>query len=191
MLISELLNKIQALYLIDFRKIIEEYTSDNLDLIIEPELLDKEGVVKTGGFLDTPIRLDILVVDDGIAKKEIRVDSSKIINFQPITLQWSPTLTVTLYPFQWDYTKITINVKSEPDWQILRQWFFTAFTTTIESDYDFLGVVHCITDPVFENDTIQFYIDFGSASIDVIEDLFDVFDRMGVYHLSFSEEKHN
>ena len=179
MTVTELLEKIRDYYLAKFKQEIDEQRDNGFETIIEPELVDKNGLTITEGFFDTPYRNDLFLLRDNNPIESIMVDTESKLTFNPITLQWTDKLTVTIEPFQWNYLTVVFNDDIDLDWTHLKNWFNDSFKEKNKDD-DFKLAVHFISDP-YKFDNLQMVdIDLGSGTIDDFEKLLDSFDKMSL-----------
>ena len=179
MTVTELLEKIRDYYLARFKQEIDEQRDNGFETIIEPELVDKNGLTITEGFFDTPYRNDLFLLRDNNPIESIMVDTESKLTFNPITLQWTDKLTVTIEPFQWNYLTVVFNDDIGLDWTHLKNWFNDSFKEKNKDD-DFKLAVHFISDP-YKVDNLQMIdIDLGSGTIDDFEKLLDSFDKMSL-----------
>jgi hypothetical protein len=107
------------------------------------------------------------------------VDTESKLTFNPITLQWTDKLTVTIESFQWNYLTVVFNDDIDLDWTHLKNWFNDSFKEKNKVD-DFKLAVHFISDP-YKVDNLQMVdLDLGSGTIDDFEKLLDSFDKMSL-----------
>ncbi len=179
MTVTELLEKIRDYYLTRFKQEIDEQRDNGFETIIEPELVDKNGFTITEGFFDTPYRNDLFLLRDNNPIESIMVDTESKLTFNPITLQWTDKLTVTIESFQWNYLTVVFNDDIDLDWTHLKNWFNDSFKEKNKVD-DFKLAVHFISDP-YKVDNLQMVdLDLGSGTIDDFEKLLDSFDKMSL-----------
>lgn len=180
MTLTELLEAIRDYYLTRFKNEIDEQIANGIEAIIEPELLDKSGEQVTEGFFDTPYRNDLILLKDDEPFKSIMVDTASKLSFEPITLEWSDTLTVTIEPFQWNALTIEFeNNHQNLDWTPIKNWFMNSFEEKTKEE-DFSLVVHYLSDPYQLNGLQLVDIDLGSGTIEDFENLLDSLDEMNL-----------
>ena len=184
MTVTELLEKIRDYYLTRFKREIEDQRFKGFKTIVEPEFLDNSGKTITEGFFDTPYRNDLFLLRDDKPVESIMVDTESKLSFEPIFLQWSDTLTVTIEPFQWNFLTIEFGDNNENlDWTPLKNWFVDSFEEKTTNG-DFNSVVHFISDP-YQLDNKQLVdIDLGSGIIEDFENLLDALDKMNIRNVT-------
>lgn len=177
MTVTELLEKIREYYLTKFIQEITEQKEKGLEIINEPEFIDEFGELITEGVLATPYRNDLIVLKDNHPIKSILIDTGSKFDFEPISLQWSDSLLISITPFQWNYLTVDFGIDKILDWTPLKNWFFNSFHPK-SKDGHFKEAVHYISDPYTENKKILVDIDLGSGTINDFEGLLDTFDKM-------------
>ncbi len=79
MTVTELLEKIRDYYLTRFEEEISERQNAGLQIILEPELLDKNGNLACTGSFNSPYRNDLVIVENGKAIDSILIDTNNKI----------------------------------------------------------------------------------------------------------------
>ena len=184
MTLTELLEAIRDYYLTRFKDEIDVQIANGFEVITEPELLDRLGQQVTEGFFGTPYRNDLILLKDDEPIQSIMVDTESKLSFDPITLEWSDTLTVTIEPFQWNALTIEFdNNHQNLNWTPIKNWFMDSFEEkTIEEDFNL--VVHYISDPYQLNGLQLVDIDLGSGTIEDFETLLDSLDSMNLTNVT-------
>jgi hypothetical protein len=179
MTLTELLDKIRDYYLTRFKQVIDEQRGNGFEIIIEPQLMDKNGQIITEGFFETPFRNDLFLLVDNKPIESVMVDTESKLAFKPITLRWTEKLTVTIEPFQWNYLTLVFNEDIDFSWAYLKDWFNDSFGEK-NSDSDFKLAIHFISDPYKIDNTQMVDIDLGSGTIDDFKNLLDTLDKMNL-----------
>ena len=175
MTLSELFETIRSHYVDELMAVLKSHDT----VIAEPVMLDSSGNPATDGPYDLPTRLDVVSVKDEKSQEVIRVDTESMISFGAISLTWENDLEVTLEPFQWNWLQLRAQGSSLDSEPIIR-WFQEWFKVSKESgSSELIEVVHFLSDPVIENDSLNCEIDLGSAPIDAIFGLLDAVVECG------------
>jgi hypothetical protein len=183
MTITELLERIRRYYLNKFEEQIQQTaTSDeNTEIIVEPTLLDESGEAVKGGFFNAPYRTDLVLLKDEEVTDSMMVDTESMLGFNPVEVNWTDELTVTIHPFQWNYAQIVFpEPAGEAKWQQLENWSIRWFERADFAEGDFSGVVHYISDPEMADGKVSIMVDLGSAPVSAMEDLFHSLSQMQV-----------
>lgn len=148
-------------------------------VIAEPVMLDSSGNPATDVPYDLPTRIDIVSVKDGKSQEVIRVDTEGMVSFGTISLTWENGLDVTLQPFQWNWLQLRAQGSSLDSEPIIR-WFHEWFKVSEESgSSELIEVIHFLSDPVIDTNSLNCEIDLGSAPIDAIFGLLDAVVESG------------
>jgi len=180
---GQLLDQIREIYLEGFAKIVESCRKDeSVKVVTEAALSTSDGEIVGSGPHNLPLRNDIFIAVDGVAKESIMVDAGRSLSFEPFSFEWDQKLLVTLSPFQWDLCEAKIfGLNGSPDWKPLVDWFMSSFEESPPSEWgkEFLGVVHFMSDPEFDGDCYSITLDLGSAPVEAFESLLDAFVLVG------------
>jgi hypothetical protein len=178
--IGELLDKIREHYL---SKFIERINSigDDEKIFIEPAFRDSEGNVVTEGALNAGSRVDVAIVSD--KTETINFDFDGIIAFEQLEFLWENTLTIKLNPFQWDYCSL-IFTGNITNWDPLKRWYSKWFSENPKEGSMLSDCVHFISDPEAVKNGYHVYVDFGSADVAALEEVFDAAKEMGAIEVS-------
>lgn len=179
MQVGELLDAIRENYLSKFLGEINLIDAGK-KIYIEPALRDSEGNVVTEGVLDTGSRVDIAVSSESM--ETINFDFNEMLSFQELVFSWEDSMTIKLNPFQWDYCPIILSGNIS-DWTPLKKWYRKWFAETPKENSVLFDCVHFISDPEKVDSGHQVYIDFGSADVASLEELFDAAKSMGATEL--------
>ncbi len=173
--IGQLLDKIREHYLEQFLNEIESIDDDK-EIIIEPAMRDSEGNIVTEGALDAGSRIDIAIIGDDT--ETINFDFDSMLSFEQIAFPWEDTLTVILNPFQWDYCSLVFNGDIS-NWSPLKEWCGKWFMENPKENSILSDCIHFISDPEKIENGFQVYVDFGSADVAALEEIFDVAKVLG------------
>jgi hypothetical protein len=180
---GQLLDQIRELYLNGFADIIKECREDeSVKVLAEVALVTAEGEPIKERPLGLPLRLDIVLVQGGVAQENIRVDSEHCLSFDPIIFDWEEKLEVTLSPFSWDWCQAKLlGLPDSPDWKPLVHWFISSFeeSSPTGEEEDFSGVVHFMSDPESLGGCHLVTFDLGSAPVETFETLLEAFILLG------------
>jgi hypothetical protein len=180
---GQLLDQIRGLYLATFAEAIESCSKDTfVRVVAEAAYSNADGEVIGSGAHNLPLLTDILIVEDGVVKENITVDSERSLSFEPFSFEWDQKLVVTLSPFQWDLCEVRIfGLSGNADWTPVTDWFMSSFDEppSAESDKEFLDVVHFMSDPEFDGDCYSITLDLGSAPVETFESLLDALVLVG------------
>ncbi len=180
--LGKLLDQIREYYVSRFIDSINEYIGkDGVTVAHEPAFCDANGDVVTAGELALPTRGDLLLIRDGAATDSVRIDTDRMLSFEPIVFDWPENkLHVELSPFQWNWMQLRIfGLKADADWTPIRDWYLGWFQDHDPADDELLGGVHFLSDPEHGNGYSQLSIDLGTAPVESFEDLLDALGQMG------------
>lgn len=151
-------------------------------VLTETVALDDEGNVLPTGMLALPMRIDVVVLQEGAAPKKAQLDTRKMLSFPAAEFTWPSGPKVHLGPFPWDALEVRLEgLGDTPDWQPLRAWFLGCFgdKTVVGDGGDFCDVIHHIGDPTREGEDWVFAIDLGSGPVPVFESLVNALAAVG------------
>jgi hypothetical protein len=182
--LGELLDEIRQYYLERLRAQIAKERAGAAQVISEPSLRNAAGDVVREGPLSLPLRVDITVVDRGGSSRTLRVETPQQLSFEPVELQWSSRLSVTLAPFSWNACPVALCVEQNTETNLapLIDWFERWFDADDTFEADELGissVVHFMSDPSVDDNEVSFQVDFGSAPVSAFEELLDAAEQLG------------
>ncbi len=181
MQLGELLDRIRDYYLQRLRAELREAPKP----IAEPAFRKKDGSLAREGPLELPLRGDLYAHGEMIA-----VDTEKMLAFDALEFHWTEELAVTLEPFKWNELSLELTgLGSCVDWDPLADWFEKWFDgdDKLKPGPDGLcGVVHFLSDPEIQDDSIHFAIDLGSAPVEAFEELLDAVDALGAPRVKIS-----
>lgn len=171
---SHFLNKFVA-SLNDFR---ERHSPSAPEVLIELQLKDAY-----------PFRLyraDILSNVNGHTEiKEVNPDS--YLNFEPFTVTTAAGLQILFHPIAWYGTEFKCNTDSFTSG--LENWTLRWLDPHDEHELDahgLQGVIHSVTAPTANDNNWEFTVDFGSAPIEAMEELFVMLATAGVTKVEVS-----
>ncbi len=184
MTFDELLTQIRDFYLRHLREAMAEVRRDpEAKLIVEPVLRNAEGEVVSEGVLNLPKRADIVVIRNGQVSDSYQVTAAHELALKPFTFPWTGGASITVGPFRWEDCQFRLpDLGPKANFKPLADWFLAWFDQDDERGLyysDLQGVVHCLTDPKFDDGTATFSIDFGSAPAEVFEYLLDALEQLG------------
>lgn len=187
MTLSDLLTRIRDYYVDRFREQLKvPPESPEHQIQSEDVVMDLNGKPQTEGFLDLPLRIDLLVIEGKEASKTIIVDTEKLLAFQPFSVMWQH-LAVRIAPFKWNSLRLTCTgVDRLVSWEPLKEWFHQWFMPR-ESVHakEPAGVVHFLSDPTWDGDLVTFTADLGSAPVAAFENLLDALAKLPIKQVQF------
>ena len=175
MRVGELLDKIRELYLTKFIEEINLIGGDK-EIIVEPALRDSEGNIVAEGLLNSGSRVDLAISGDAI--ETINFDFNEMLSFQELEFRWENSVTIKLNPFTWDYCQLVLT-GDITDWTPLKEWYKKWFAENPSENSVLLDCIHFVSDPEKIAQGYLIYIDFGSADVAAIEEVFDAAKAMG------------
>ena len=185
--LGDVLDQSRELYVGLFEQAIVD-NGNRYDLIIEPDYLTADGNRALEGELQLPTRADLALQSPDNPPELIRIDSTRILNFEPFSLDWSGT-SISLSPFQWDYMRIDVAPQTEDiEWEPVRAWFLKWFEERPGTDSPCMNCLHFLSDPEPNDIGYRLYADLGTAPAATIEDLFDAASAMGIEELRIGSE---
>ena len=178
MTLSDIVNQEQTEYFQSLVSCLKESRKQGYEVV--SELLIELNTPQ----IPTPYRLyraDLVYKQNGEVKiLEVAKDTFGSFDSHPIII--SPNIPGMLHPFRWNGLEWKISGDIQ-NWNLLEQWvneWMDLDDVREASDNDFSGLVHNVTEPVFENGFWTFSIDMGSAGIDALNSLFGIFEALGV-----------
>jgi hypothetical protein len=191
MTLGELLDEIREQYLKQFRHRIAEAKRAGMAVNAEAAYRNAHGALVREGTLNLPLRLDIVESLDSEAHKTFTVDSTSALAFEPIDFNWNGDTVVQLGPFNWDGCHASaVGVSEIVDWSCLRSWFdkwFDGEDTRQTGDDGLCGVIHFLSDPHKNGETVAFEVDFGSAPIEAFEEFLDALCDSGATRIAIGQ----
>jgi len=181
--LQELLNQIRDYYINHFREVIKEKRRvPNTKLILEPALRQPGGKVAREGQLNLPVRTD-LVIRSTTVKDSVAVETEKSLDFDPVMVDWTPTLKVHVGPFRWEECRVQADgLPSRVDWLPLNDWYekwFDEFDLKAPLKKDLQEVVHRMADPQAKDGATLLTVDLGTAPIVAFEEFLDRLEQLG------------
>lgn len=179
----ELLDQIRAEHLDELLSAIEEKSLlPATRVITEPALRLDDGTLAIEGELQLPARIDFAVLQGDTPTELLNVESDTMLAFDAVEFDWGKTLHVEMGAFAWHGFPITMPDDPSYNWVPLQEWFWKWFhdEDEEEDDPDLLGAVHFLSDPVLQDDVIEFSVDLGSAPVAAFEEMLDAFATAGV-----------
>lgn len=125
-------------------------------------------------------RLDI-ISGSASEPKISRVVKDEIIQFTPHEVMLSQGPKLVLQPFQWDHFEICLTGRINT-WEPYEAWIhkWLDVSEVINSPGgNFAGVIHQASMPLEHDGNWQLVIDMGSAGLDALNELLDVFQSIG------------
>ena len=190
MTLGDLLRQIREYYLIRFKKGLEEIQrSGKQSAISEEVLLTSDGKPARGGVLQLPMRVDLIVVENGRVVDSIRIDTEKMLTFAPFELIWDG-MSVCVSGFKWNEMRFTCTSGDTPiSMGPLQEWFSKWFFEQDSAPRDgFLELIHFLSDPSWQASSVIFEVDMGSAPVDAFEDLLDVLASLHIKKVEFGSQ---
>lgn len=181
MKLSTLLGRIRALYVEALARAVRDARKKGARAHVEPILRDSKGAVLRDGALDGGTRLDI-VVEKKRGMSEVRVDSTKRLEFDPITIPWTQGASVTIEPFTWDCVGIATDLGKTAVAKTVSAWLGRWMDVEDERRPGRDGlhrVVHFASDPAKQGKGAALAIDLGSAPPEALVDLLDALAAVG------------
>jgi hypothetical protein len=190
---QELLSQIRQFYLDHFREILKEKRRlANAKIMAEPALRGAGGKVARQGNLKLPLRTD-LVVRSPTVNETFQVTTEKVLEFDPVVVEWTPTLTIQLSPFRWEECQFEAGgLGGRSDWQALVDWYerwFDEFDLKAPLKKDLQEVVHRLEDPQVKESMTVLTVDFGTAPITAFEEFLDALVACGADPIQVGEEQ--
>jgi hypothetical protein len=188
--LGDLLDKIRQYYLDRYIATAEQRMANTADVVLEPALRNSDGEVVVEGELQLPLRIDLVVLQNGEAKESLTIDTDGMLSFEPISFDWSDSLQVSLAPFQWQQATLRMPVPRKADWQPLIDWFWHWFGEEDDNaGEELLGAVHFLSDPEVSKKMVTFAIDLGTAPVEAFEELLDAVAMLGVGKCQIGQAK--
>ena len=180
MTLDELLSEVRGIYTTHFAAVLAQYPK----AMSEAALRTASGVIATDGVLKLPTRLDIIPrSEDGFAPS-VMVDSPRRLNFAPVEIHWSSSLSVRLSPFVWDNCSLVLpGIKEIRDWKPLVTWFEHWFDLGDNNKPDkagLFGYAHFLSDPERTAAGLTLATDLGTAPAQAFELMLDAVSAMGI-----------
>lgn len=180
--VGEMLDRVRQYYIDRLMTAAESRsTRKAYSVILEPALRNSAGEVIVGGELQLPVRKDLAVVQNGVVKELLTIDTKGMLSFEPISFDWGDSLRVSLGPFQWQRMTLRMPLPKGTDWHLLKEWFWHWFRQEeVGGDDILLGAVHFLSDPEVSRNAVTFEVDLGSAPVEAFEELLDAVAALGV-----------
>lgn len=124
-------------------------------------------------------RMDMASNSGGKPKMQ-EVNPATHLSFDPFTETTLTNLEVTIHPIAWNGVDFRIN--ATPAWGELEAWTLRWLDVGDKHTQDakgLQGVIHSVTVPKPDGDHSTFSVDFGSAPVLALEELFHVLQRLG------------
>ena len=156
------------------------------EIITEPAPRNQAGAILSApDGLMLPLRYDYVARKPGSDYQSHQADTVTIRFSEPVFATWEGTLRIEVRSIAWDYLRIECFDGAFTDFEPLRSWFlkWVDFADEVSPDKDDLhGVVHFISDPVYAERSVSFFVDLGSSRSESLAELFDVLVAAGVTH---------
>lgn len=168
----ELLTSVRLNYVGQFELALQELRAKGQVIIIEPPMLDEAGELAREGALNLPGRYD-LAVQEGDAATPSMFSPGRMLDFEPVEFQGGG-LTILIAPFSWDAVQLTVTGDAVVIATALADWFENAIGAPegVAED-DIQHAAHFLSDPIVNDGVSLAQVDFGTADVDVVIDLFD------------------
>ena len=158
---------------------------------VESEVVrrSEQGVIIRDGVLNLPSRTDFRCLR-GEAETQRDLRSPTVTEFEPVELSLSKTLSVTVFPFNWDELKISFDSGDDHKRLLrLRMWYLEWFLPRRDPSNSALkGVLHSIRGPKRNGNLWQVCIDMGSAPSSALTELLLALESRGVSELTLGTE---
>ena len=187
MTLFDLLTRIRDYYVDRFREQLKASPEKSEQRIqSEDVVVDLNGKPQTEGFLDLPLRIDLLIIEGKEASKTIIVDTEKLLAFQPVSIMWQH-LPVRIAPFKWNSLRFTCTgADRSASWEPIKEWFHRWFTPRESvAAKEPAGVVHFLSDPTWDGDLVTFTADLGTAPVTAFENLLDALAKLPIKQVQF------
>ncbi len=177
-----MLERTRSIYLEALRSEVDQLRRAGVTLAVEAAIRNPDGRAARDGELQTPVRIDVIVIEDGAFAEERMVDSDRALKFETAPFTWNDSMEVRLTPFQWDWCQIRFDEKKVTSWRPLRLWYQKWFdeVSRARNGDEFLGVVHFLSDPIPGPAGVTLSIDLGTAPIEAFTDLLYALSRLGL-----------
>ena len=191
--VQELLHQVRNYYLDHFHEMIKEKRRlPNSKIIVEPALRQTNGKVGRQGQLNLPLRMD-LVIRSTTVNDSVTVGTDKPLDFDLVTVDWTPNLGICLAPFRWEDCRVWVDgLAGRTDWLPLIDWYekwFDEFDLKSPLKKELQEVVHRLADPQVRGGVTMWVVDFGSAPITAFEEFVDALASLGAVSIQVGEEK--
>jgi hypothetical protein len=190
MTLKTLLLRIRAAYVELLSGAVRAARAKGQEVNVEPLIRDADGAIVRDGALESGVRLDLVVARKrGLVEK--RVDSARRIGFDPITIPWTPRLSVVLEPFTWDCAHVETDLGAKALTTVVSPWLerWIAPGDGRRRGRDGLhGVVHFASDPAKHRSGAAVSLDLGSARPEALYELFDALANAGARKVRIASE---
>jgi hypothetical protein len=183
---GELFDEIRGHYLSRFGDHVDEVVAENPSVAVEVAFRDANGHAVREGTLQLPARSDLVVITNDEAAESHLIETESLLSFDPFEFDWDG-LQVSIEPFRWEECQVTLYRSGSFDYRPLVAWFEKWFAETEDGDAEsFLGAVHFLSDPTESAGSASLMVDFGSAPVEAVEELFDAVLKSGVERVNLS-----
>lgn len=168
--------------------------AEGFSVTLEPAPRSHDGALACASDgMRVPLRYDLAFRGPNTGFKTEYAESVTVRWGSPISFSWSDGLKIEAHTICWDYLSFCVSMGGSPfDPQAIKTWFLKWFDTEDSHSPDedgFLRVVHFISDPESDDGCTAFVVDFGSADVAALEDIFDVLDRLGAKRCVIGQEE--
>jgi len=150
--------------------------------MVEPALRGPDSKVARQGNLKLPLRTD-LAIRSPTVNETIQVATEKALDFDPVLVEWTPTLKIQLAPFHWEECQVEAGgLGGRADWQPLTEWYerwFDEFDLKAPLKKDLQEVVHRLEEPQVRDGMALLTVDLGTAPITAFEEFLDTLVVLG------------
>jgi hypothetical protein len=189
---GELLDEVRAFYLKEFASAAAYLAEDGSEVWFEPAIRDEQGNLAYDGPLNLPMRADLISVRDGEPQDRLQVDTEAMLSFDAFSFEWPGGVELRLAPFQWEVCAVRAKcVKVPVDWSPLKRWFLKWFDTedtNKPNPQGFFEVLHFMSEPTLQGQTLSVSVDLGTAPVEAFEELIDALRNIGAAEVEVGNE---
>jgi hypothetical protein len=181
MILTQFLGQIRDHYVERLARAAGVKANDPANWLVEHTFGPPQEPSETGWNL--PMRMDLIPLENGEPGAIMVVQTQEVPSFKTITTQWGD-LPLIIDEFTWEQCVVRVEgLDDNTDWEPLLAWFekwFDAEGRNKRNASGLLGVIHAVFPPaVGEDGLMALDVDFGSAPVRAMEELFDALEAMG------------